>query len=1207
MREFKLILTFLIFTMISCTPQQASKNGSCNPGEVFSDTARSCVTDTTPQIPIANTSSITIDENSDTSTHTLSYTDYDKDAATSCTVVPSALSVGFQGVLDYQGVIYKLDESIANSEAYTLEIIDGAASPSDVGVFVDTVNEKVIIQVDAGNSTSNHIVTRIDASAEPISAILSESFVFQTTVSGEKFVGALCSCINGDCSLELKPRTDYDGNTFLAYYISDQDGSSSLKTIFVTVNNVDRPPVTTPDGTHPQVVLATSDPYVINEDATRFDIRLPYSDYDGDYATYCDIKTVPTNKVTDLGCICVLGVCEATLAAVTDYDDPTPFPVTYTVTANGAVSDTGTINVEIKPFDDLPKTDGLVTKDLSTVLSLVETTDDEFGKYTIAGGTFISEFYEVDSFVASDDGVDGVDGDKNGKEDVDVTFKVGGVPANFIDDGTSDGCLDNDDSTDCVLQFTGEENGYHDFTYEVTGQQSGSKVEGTITIYIAPRNDAPTFTPGLIYVDPDESVAPRNRLRISGNRAHPAAVTYNVDESRTWNPQTDDLVSGGSTSLPTADAIEIFLDDNFFGDSGGTPYDITYHLFIPGTVDAEDVSTGSISTDGRMAKGVLSGCLGIDGADTTDVDCQYTPYDGNAVGDGDTFYYVAQDFTGEYLEYQQVKINIVEKSDVPTMCAVSEYNLEIGRTECGDNLCIGDDSPSFAPSSHTTDDPVIYFDKKYGVCYKSTGVTADDWVRVKTAFPKYEFGESEVIYIRNIIVNEGGTSSENLQDITYSLISGQSSYSSDQGLLPIDGNVLNQDDTSFDTDTACGGSTCDTVNFAAKHEHYPTGDADTADYSILTLRLLPKSGQFGTTTISFNVEDGENVTPVSFDLTIRPLSVGHQGWSKIVSKGVKTSKTLGTLEYNEGISASTVTMTNYDVHEKISTCSYSRDKCNDGQPCYSSTAGSPSASADFRGAIYKTGDGCYYAENAGTSDWVKFDPFCNISEVKRLDANSAYSCSVTQNACGADESQDCENALSCVPTENCDGGQACTSSVVTDPNVSGIEADAVNAIYKAADGRCYYAKDIGVDNWEMLYTDPVNEQMVSSDGTFTISVDPIATSTVDTIYKNEHGTCYQYQETAPDSGIYAWTDISSSTIFDESVNTCHSDLGSVSCVGDGAPNVSGVAGVTGNAMDPSKNQGVFYYNSTAAHDSHGLWIRYRLQCLPKGSRRGVGL
>ena len=99
-------------------------------------------------------------------------------------------------------------------------------------------------------------------------------------------------------------------------------------------------------------------------------------------------------------------------------------------------------------------------------------------------------------------------------------------------------------------------------------------------------------------------------------------------------------------------------------------------------------------------------------------------------------------------------------------CALGIF--EKGKTECGINGCIGSGEPAatLIPTSHTSDDPVVYYDKTNGHCYVSTGVASGAWEKRTWYLPKVTYSESETIILDNIIINEGGDSSEDNETVS---------------------------------------------------------------------------------------------------------------------------------------------------------------------------------------------------------------------------------------------------------------------------------------------------------------------------------------------------------------------------------------------------------------------------------------------------------
>lgn len=921
------LLGFITFFLIlaSCTPQEAKKNAQCASQEIFDEVSRTCVADSSPRLPIASTTKITITENDPETTFSINYTDGDGDAAQSCTITSS--QTGLRGMYESQGILYKVDTSLLTGPLFTLTLQnDVSITP---GFEVASLSGfDITVRMRDGISTSQNVAAAINSAlAGTVSATVTQNFVFQNVESASQFQAGTCTCLNGACSMTVEPVTNFDGTTRINYFLSDNDGNGDTKTLEVVVANLDAAPT-----------VSGVTGVGLTEDTSSL-ITLAYSDVDGDLATSCSISNLDTNLTLTSACSCSSGVCRVGVQGLTNYNNASTFTFfDYTVTANGQTSSTASVTGTVAAVNDIPSTVDF------NVVATEEGTND--ASYTVA--VTLPTITDIETASSS------------------IRYRIQGATpvdgTNFI---SITGCLDTTTSTACTFTFEGEWNpSPFTFYYQVSDDGGAtwypsSGLGGAITVIITSVNDVPELSAGT-YAE-------------SGN------------ESNTWSPSAITF----SGSLPS-----------------GTDNDSSLTYFL------SDAS-GNVITDGTGTNGVLSGCLNLNGSNSTS-GCVYTPTNGNFTGLADTYYYVAYD-GANYSNAKAFTITVNPVSDVPILCKYTRYDLDDGKTECGVKGCVGDGEPLFSPTSHSTAEPVVYYDETNGNCYQS--VSTSGWTNVASSLGTFTIGEKETLLINNIIPNEGGDSTEDAE-----------TFYVDTTSISITNTILvNRDKMTFTYTNASG--TSDSFDGTAPGAiNSFTSESGAMDDGILSLSIVPTAGQVGTSDISFNICDDAtcsgNVTAVSFSIEVKAQSIIHNGWAKIKSVGIKTNKFSQALETNNA-------------------CSYSLDMCDGGSVCKSSATGTPTASADHAGAIYRMGDGsCFYATAKGSSNWVSFAPFCNISTVSKKDANTEVSCTYSTNLC--------------------DTGSACTSAVAGTPTAS---ADAAGAVFRDGNGACYIASAAGTGNW----------------------------------------------------------------------------------------------------------------------------------------------
>lgn len=1057
-----IFLTFILFLVFSCTPQEVTKNPSCGSNEVFDEVKRTCVINTTPRLPVATTTSYSIVENMPETTYGINYTDYDGDSPYACTVTNS--NSGLRGILNYQGVIYRADESLIDGILYTVTLLnDVTVTPGFE--YATLSGYDVTVHLRSGISIASSIANAINNTVALYGKITAESvsdYTYQSTATSLNLHGAYCECINGSCSSTFTTVTDFYGTTYFDYYITDTDGNSEVKRAYVYISNVDAAPVATANSS-----------VVMTEDSASV-ITLSYTDVDSDKATSCSISNLNSNLSITSSCSCnSSGVCTVAIKGATNYNTqpappsaPTPLDTIsmfdFSVTANGKTSSTANVSGTVTPVNDAP-----VAYNMS-----VSVTEDATNQATYTHSFILTEATDVDS---------------------DAPFNYS-ITSALPSEVAISGCLDGSSGLTCTLTINGDYNpGSFTISYRADDGSSFSSIK-TITVTIIPANDLPYFSPAT-------------------------ALSFNINESDTWIPLA------GTFSLSTA------IDEE-----NST---LSYYL-----TDA----SGTIQSSGTSTNGVLSDCMNLSGTSSGgDTSCTFTPTDGNYTGT-ETFYYVAYD-GALYSAVRQFDVNVLNQSDIPTICQYSKYNSSTSRTECGIGGCIGDGSPLFLPSSHSDDSPVVYYDKANGACYVSQTVAS--WSKVAKFLPDVIFGEKEHVIISDIIVNEGGTSAEDSEDVFVDV----SSVSITNSVLTKPENIYFEYDEAGDGSFSRSFASNTGSDFAIQ-----LASASDISANLFRIRIVPTSGQTGSSRITFAIYDtASKITTVSFEVTVLPLSVIHNGWSSIQSIGNKTDK------FGQPV-------------EKNSSCTYSRDKCNNGGECLSTSTAAPTVSADFKGAIFKTSNGCYIATTPGKDGWSPINSSCNYS------------------------------------LNLCDSGQSCYSTLSTPPTAS---ADSVGAIFKTATS-CYQAAAIGTDDWIEIVSSTTNSSLSAKSSFCNITevkrydansiskcsyslaacnsgeacvsesvgspVGTVSADSIGAIFRDAHGNCYKSTAT----GTASWTQVytSSDSDLDDSSNTCDSVLSSASCASD----LSSGNDPSSLGLVAADNSYVYFYNtSNSALDSERCW------------------
>ena len=289
--------------------------------------------------------------------------------------------------------------------------------------------------------------------------------------------------------------------------------------------------------------------------------------------------------------------------------------------------------------------------------------------------------------------------------------------------------------------------------------------------------------------------------------------------------------------------------------------------------------------------------------------------------------------------------------DIPVICEYTKFNEA---PECGLNGCLSASSPvgTITPSQ----DGLIYFNQTDAICYRSKNLdssgalTSDDWEIIDSFVSDQVSNEMEKIVIDNIKIDEGGgDASENSQGTSLFVAS-----SSDTNLIPVANIELFYNDAPVTLSPFEGG----------------IGDASIGDVKI---EITPAANQVGTSTIELILnDDGGNSRTVTFNVTINPVSIKHNGWKNISAIGPGVDP-LG------------------NIVDMSKVCNYSRTKCSGGE-CKGTSDPINAITPDKKYAIFynSLSKQCFYANGTTSADWLPLDTYCNISPVEYVP-----SCSVT--------------------------------------------------------------------------------------------------------------------------------------------------------------------------------------------------------------------
>lgn len=622
------------------------------------------------------------------------------------------------------------------TDSFTYKAYDGIADSTTVA----TITLNVTAINDAPVVASSQSVTTAEDTA--LSFTLNEgtdvdnATLYYSIVTGPS--SGTLSCTGGtSTSCTYSPALNFNGSVTFTYKVSDGSLDSNTATVTITVSGENDAPVVAADQT-----LST------NEDtALNFSID-PATDVDGDPIGY-KIITAPT-KGTISNCITTSAygtdlTCTYTPSANatgTDY---------FTYRANDGLTDSatvGTITINIIPVNDAPtladtqsvttNEDTAITFDLAAgsdiegdVLSYIKVTDTTYGTISCTGGTSRSctytpnlNFNGSDSFTykvndgsldsttatvtitvnpINDPPVVAADQTIAATEDTALSLTIDpgtdvDLPAQTLSyilisaptKGTLTNCITTGTySTDRVCDYTPNANatGADTFTYKVYDSLLESVTYATITINIAPVNDAPTLASSQDITTAEDTALTFDLM--AGSDIEGDALSYikvtdttngtiscvgGTSRSCTYTPNanfngTDSFtykVNDGTADSTTATVTitvtpvndpPVMAADQSYSTNDNTALSITLS-------SATDIDGGSLSYKivSAPTHGTLSDCI-TTSAYGTDLTCTYTAntnYHGT-----DSFTFIANDTFTDALTVATVTINVTDATPAP--------------------------------------------------------------------------------------------------------------------------------------------------------------------------------------------------------------------------------------------------------------------------------------------------------------------------------------------------------------------------------------------------------------------------------------------------------------------------------------------------------------------------------------------------------------
>ena len=442
----------------------------------------------------SNITPAAIDEDTQSGAITLSYSDADGDLASACSLsdllnvtvseacvcASGICTVKVTGVNNYHGAAsfnFKVTangvESNTSSATFTIN------SVADVPVTSDMTPSAFNEDTQSGLITLYYSDGDGDLATSCTISNLSHVSVTQS-----------CACVAGVCTLKVTGASNYHGAASFDFSVTANGATSNISTASFSIISVDDVPVS-----------SNITPSAINEDTQSGAITLLYLDPDGDEASSCAISGLTNVTVTE-ACACASGVCTVKVTGTNNYHGPASF--TYTVTANGVVSNSSSATFTINSVNDAPVTSHI--------------TPDSFNEETQSGVITLS-YTDVEGDHAASCSLSNLQG---------VTVSQACACSAGV----------------CTVRVTGTLNhaGAASFDYTVTGDGLVSNTS-TATFTINGINDAPSI--GII----------SNVKAREGNTGTASITVSDVDNTIVCSSDNLSITSSNTTLIPVSNIV----------------------------------------------------------------------------------------------------------------------------------------------------------------------------------------------------------------------------------------------------------------------------------------------------------------------------------------------------------------------------------------------------------------------------------------------------------------------------------------------------------------------------------------------------------------------------------------------------------------------------------------------------------------------------
>jgi redox-sensitive bicupin YhaK (pirin superfamily) len=285
--------------------------------------------------PVASNVSATINEDVATQV-TLSYSDVESNLAATCTLSsPSNLTgtctcttgtcrATVTGTSNFNG---------SASFSYTVTANGLTSNAASATVSISAVDD-VPVASNVSATINEDVATSVTLSYSDVESHQATA----CTLSSPSNLTGTCACTSGTCQATVTGTSNYNGAASFSYTVTANGLTSNTSSAAVTVSAVDDAPV------------ASNVSGTLTEDI-QGPISLSYTDVEGHVATACSL-TFPTLSSLTGTCACSLGNCQASITGSSNFNGSASF--SYTVTANGLVSNTASASVSVSAVNDAP-------------------------------------------------------------------------------------------------------------------------------------------------------------------------------------------------------------------------------------------------------------------------------------------------------------------------------------------------------------------------------------------------------------------------------------------------------------------------------------------------------------------------------------------------------------------------------------------------------------------------------------------------------------------------------------------------------------------------------------------------------------------------------------------------------------------------------------------------------------------------------------